>query len=1129
MITPNSELTKLSKGAFHRLIVSCPNEKGGLFVVLDRVPCRVDYQKTTGVVVHQKKLIRALQPQGILIGGKPVAVNVEDVHDVLVSNDRIYVASTGANQVIELSLQGDEIQRYEFDGEGDAWHINCLVEHEGRVLFSAFGQFRSHREYKGRTLGAGFVRDLRSGDIVVSNLSQPHSLMSHNGTLYIADSGCGELVKINSRGSENRVRIGDYLRGIFLRGDTLYVGLSSSRNIEVEQRSLACLRSYDLNSLEFLDELTLDAHEIYTICDFDSQSEVTDFLEFSSRCIENLEKDRVYLIGQLENANARTAVAVNNSLSVERLSIAKERAQHVEEISRISSELSYHIKGNKALNLALEKERAQHAEEISRISLELSSHIKKNKALSSALQDADDCLTAAYTKISAQSSSLTAINRDLEVMNSQLELKTATEQVLRSEHVRLEATNYELTSKLESALRDCALNFVAARTLEEREAALLEKYNAILGSRSWKVTKPLRAGRRMLTAVLARDFKSLWYDTFGRIRSNSKLARLKGYLSRKIIQLSNSSQNLAALNALIKSRDKLSLSSRMMCDDALSRIDLSIVTYNSAKWLDKYFASLVQCGYPLALISIYVVDHGSNDGTLDELYRIRSQFGQMFEKFEVRVNKNRGFGAGHDFNIHLGANELVLISNVDLEFKPNSLQRLVGHAHRDISAAYAGWEMRQVPYEHPKHYDPVSWDVNWQAYACVLIRRSAYMQVGGFDKRIFMYCEDVELSYRFRSFGWRLMYCPDCVVIHHSYENGGELFKPMQFYMGSLGACFVRIRFGTWRDKLMAFVLSGWLIVRVEQPIKGSRKQLTINLFRLIINAPHFLLCKGHCRVPYSFRGFDFELSRVGAAYKVQSHSCSQAQISIITRTYNSPRRADLLMQAGMSVGNQNYKNIQWVVVQDGGSEMEEVISKIREIYPHLTITFICNPKQGRSAAGNRGLSEATGKYCMFLDDDDLLYADHCELLVNKLEADSSLVGAYALAFEVPTDFDGGCMTEGDYIVHATHSQDWSHDVLMKYNYIPIQAMLFHRALFEERGGFNVELDQLEDWNLWLRYGYRNRFLFVPKTTSLYRVPKDKEVRSTRHGLLHAAYDVAKADALEKIRALHILLYRDSY
>ena len=54
---------------------------------------------------------------------------------------------------------------------------------------------------------------------------------------------------------------------------------------------------------------------------------------------------------------------------------------------------------------------------------------------------------------------------------------------------------------------------------------------------------------------------------------------------------------------------------------------------------------------------------------------------------------------------------------------------------------------------------------------------------------------------------------------------------------------------------------------------------------------------------------------------------------------------------------------------------------------------------------------------------------------------------------------------------------------------MPIQAILFKRKLFEQYGGFDEDVDYLEDWLLWTKYSINHTFKYVPKTTSLFRTP----------------------------------------
>jgi hypothetical protein len=69
---------------------------------------------------------------------------------------------------------------------------------------------------------------------------------------------------------------------------------------------------------------------------------------------------------------------------------------------------------------------------------------------------------------------------------------------------------------------------------------------------------------------------------------------------------------------------------------------------------------------------------------------------------------------------------------------------------------------------------------------------------------------------------------------------------------------------------------------------------------------------------------------------------------------------------------------------------------------------------------------------------------------------------------------------------------------------------VFHRALYERYGGFDLDLENLEDWNMWVRYSSELDFKLVPKTTSMYRTPWDLAKKSTRQEVLDSFYRIAQ-------------------
>lgn len=57
-------------------------------------------------------------------------------------------------------------------------------------------------------------------------------------------------------------------------------------------------------------------------------------------------------------------------------------------------------------------------------------------------------------------------------------------------------------------------------------------------------------------------------------------------------------------------------------------------------------------------------------------------------------------------------------------------------------------------------------DVDSLTGACLMFRRRAYREIGPFDERFFLYCEDVDWSMRARAAGWRLVFVPEVHVVH---------------------------------------------------------------------------------------------------------------------------------------------------------------------------------------------------------------------------------------------------------------------------------------------------------------------------------------------------------------------------
>lgn len=550
---------------------------------------------------------------------------------------------------------------------------------------------------------------------------------------------------------------------------------------------------------------------------------------------------------------------------------------------------------------------------------------------------------------------------------------------------------------------------------------------------------------------------------------------------------------------------------RAATPDQLPAIDISVVVYDSERWIEGFMASLVAGDYPLDRITLLVRDHSPGDGTRVALERFFAGHPNPLRGYHYSAGRNAGFGSGHNYNFKLGSSPHFLVCNVDGKFHADALSTLM-RAVAASTGKVAAWELRQSPYEHPKYYDPVTMLTTWVSGACVLFGREAYREVGGFDDLIFMYGEDVDLSYRLRGRGYKLAYVPHAVFHHESYAEPAE-FKPLQFHGSSLANILLRLRFGTWADMLA--IPNMWRELGRSAADQEAHAGHLRNTVKLLLLGPLFLLTRfrrGTARIP--FARWDFGLRREGAFEPVIAPSRPHPMVSIIVRTYQG--RGQLLRQALASIANQTYAPIEVIVVEDKGDDLREIAeSSGREFGLDLRFISCIEPGSNRCMTGNIGLAAARGEYLNFLDDDDLFFADHVEFLVARLSARPDLGAVYSLAWETKVIADPAT---GKYL-EVMHSSlpaqriPFDRDLLQKMNYIPIQSVLFRRELFELYGGFNLDLDNLEDWNLWRRYSWRHELEVFAKTTSVYHIPNEPEKLEARQTLLDIYYAKAKRES----------------
>jgi GT2 family glycosyltransferase len=157
---------------------------------------------------------------------------------------------------------------------------------------------------------------------------------------------------------------------------------------------------------------------------------------------------------------------------------------------------------------------------------------------------------------------------------------------------------------------------------------------------------------------------------------------------------------------------------------------------------------------------------------------------------------NLGSGGGSNALARLGNEDAIWVLNPDTYPSPTAAAELLKGLRTDGVGAT---EARQIPIEHQKRYDKNTGETGWGSGFCLMLRREAFDEVGGFDSHFFpLYCDDVDLSWRLRAAGWTIRHVPRAVVVHDKplAEDGSVRWSEQAARSSHLARLWLYRRYG---------------------------------------------------------------------------------------------------------------------------------------------------------------------------------------------------------------------------------------------------------------------------------------------------------------------------------------------
>ena len=203
--------------------------------------------------------------------------------------------------------------------------------------------------------------------------------------------------------------------------------------------------------------------------------------------------------------------------------------------------------------------------------------------------------------------------------------------------------------------------------------------------------------------------------------------------------------------------------------------------------------------------------------------------------------------------------------------------------------------------------------------------------------------------------------------------------------------------------------------------------------------------------------------------------------ISVITPTYN---RADFLPEAVRSVLDQTFQDFELLIVDDGSTD--KTPETLEPFLKDQRVRYEFQPNQGQSVARNRALEKARGQFICFLDSDNAWLPDKLEHQLAAFNQHPEVDVVYGDI--VTIDEQGHELSRKNMRRYSGHIA--AH--MLKDNCVSMNTAMARRVCFDEMGGMSGKRRVADDYDLWLRFSAKYRFLYLPEIFAKYRVMADQ-------------------------------------
>lgn len=285
--------------------------------------------------------------------------------------------------------------------------------------------------------------------------------------------------------------------------------------------------------------------------------------------------------------------------------------------------------------------------------------------------------------------------------------------------------------------------------------------------------------------------------------------------------------------------------------DTIFMIDLSIVivSWNTKQITDDCLESINRSLTGAKFkYEIVIVDNDSHDGSQELLTSMsKNKTNHLVYK---QSGENLGFGRGNNLGVKIAQGKYILLLNTDMIVLNRAIEKLFNFfvenektvhflgaklLNKDLTPQPSACRFFTLPvvfgtlllkgdYWGLTRSSPNKFcQTDWISGACIMTTKKHYQRLGGFDKNIFMYMEEVDLLYRAKKLGLNTFFYPKSQIIHlGSASSNGKTFPILQVYKGFL--FFYKKHYSVFSLLILRLILKFKAIIAyLIGKIKGNR------------------------------------------------------------------------------------------------------------------------------------------------------------------------------------------------------------------------------------------------------------------------------------------------------------------